>query len=157
MGSTPSCSHPIKDMALLSEVHPGNYVFYGVWTDLDIVVSVYQFILCRFQIEMTIMTKKKLLTNMQWTINNLLKSSRGSVCENANVRVSCSGHSLEFFLSAPWMICPGATPPLNSLKILLFLRTCLTWRISCCILHIWRANSRKCPGKEFPELTSENG
>lgn len=30
IGSTPSCSHPIKDMAQLSEVHPGNYVFYGV-------------------------------------------------------------------------------------------------------------------------------
>ncbi|KAJ8255311.1 hypothetical protein GJAV_G00203430 [Gymnothorax javanicus] len=30
IGSTPSCSHPIPDMALLSEVHPGNYVFYDV-------------------------------------------------------------------------------------------------------------------------------
>lgn len=29
IGSTPSCSHPVKDMAQLSEVHPGNYVFYG--------------------------------------------------------------------------------------------------------------------------------
>lgn len=29
IGSTPSCSHPIPDMALLDEVHPGNYVFYG--------------------------------------------------------------------------------------------------------------------------------
>uniref|UniRef100_A0A3B4B7T9 D-serine dehydratase-like domain-containing protein n=1 Tax=Periophthalmus magnuspinnatus TaxID=409849 RepID=A0A3B4B7T9_9GOBI len=28
IGSTPSCSHPVKDMAQLSEVHPGNYVFY---------------------------------------------------------------------------------------------------------------------------------
>ncbi|XP_056149621.1 D-serine dehydratase isoform X1 [Lampris incognitus] len=30
IGSTPSCSHPVKDMACLSEVHPGNYVFYDV-------------------------------------------------------------------------------------------------------------------------------
>ncbi|KAI1898322.1 hypothetical protein AGOR_G00071130 [Albula goreensis] len=30
IGSTPSCSHPVPDMALLSEVHPGNYVFYDV-------------------------------------------------------------------------------------------------------------------------------
>ncbi|KAJ8385093.1 hypothetical protein AAFF_G00193140 [Aldrovandia affinis] len=30
IGSTPSCSHPIPDMALLDEVHPGNYVFYDV-------------------------------------------------------------------------------------------------------------------------------
>ena len=29
IGSTPSCSHPVADMAMLSEVHPGNYVFYG--------------------------------------------------------------------------------------------------------------------------------
>lgn len=41
IGSTPSCSHPVKDMAQLSEVHPGNYVFYGVWVDVDVVVSVY--------------------------------------------------------------------------------------------------------------------
>lgn len=32
IGSTPSCSHPVKDMAQLSEVHPGNYVFYGVFS-----------------------------------------------------------------------------------------------------------------------------
>lgn len=30
IGSTPSCSHPVKNMAQLSEVHPGNYVFYDV-------------------------------------------------------------------------------------------------------------------------------
>lgn len=30
IGSTPSCSHPVEDMAQLSEVHPGNYTFYGV-------------------------------------------------------------------------------------------------------------------------------
>ncbi|XP_066543613.1 D-serine dehydratase [Amia ocellicauda] len=30
IGSTPSCSHPVPDMALLSEVHPGNYVFYDI-------------------------------------------------------------------------------------------------------------------------------
>ncbi|XP_048872543.1 D-threo-3-hydroxyaspartate dehydratase [Brienomyrus brachyistius] len=30
IGSTPSCSHPVQDMAQLSEVHPGNYVFYDV-------------------------------------------------------------------------------------------------------------------------------
>uniref|UniRef100_A0A665XEL5 Zgc:162816 n=1 Tax=Echeneis naucrates TaxID=173247 RepID=A0A665XEL5_ECHNA len=30
IGSTPSCSHPIKDMAQLSEVHPGNYAFFDV-------------------------------------------------------------------------------------------------------------------------------
>lgn len=29
IGSTPSCSHPVQDMAKLSEVHPGNFVFYG--------------------------------------------------------------------------------------------------------------------------------
>ncbi|KAG7227351.1 hypothetical protein INR49_000356 [Caranx melampygus] len=41
IGSTPSCSHPIKDMAQLSEVHPGNYVFYAnVFTK----VMVYYFI-----------------------------------------------------------------------------------------------------------------
>uniref|UniRef100_A0A8C5HVC7 D-serine dehydratase n=1 Tax=Gouania willdenowi TaxID=441366 RepID=A0A8C5HVC7_GOUWI len=28
IGSTPSCSHPVDDMSQLSEVHPGNYVFY---------------------------------------------------------------------------------------------------------------------------------
>ncbi|XP_064183616.1 D-serine dehydratase isoform X2 [Anguilla rostrata] len=30
IGSTPSCSQPVPDMAMLSEVHPGNYVFYDV-------------------------------------------------------------------------------------------------------------------------------
>uniref|UniRef100_A0A3Q3ME00 Uncharacterized LOC113134930 n=1 Tax=Mastacembelus armatus TaxID=205130 RepID=A0A3Q3ME00_9TELE len=30
IGSTPSCSHPVPDMAKLSEVHPGNYAFYDV-------------------------------------------------------------------------------------------------------------------------------
>ncbi|KAL0967027.1 hypothetical protein UPYG_G00303650 [Umbra pygmaea] len=30
IGSTPSCSQPVSDMAKLSEVHPGNYVFYDV-------------------------------------------------------------------------------------------------------------------------------
>ncbi|XP_078119767.1 D-serine dehydratase isoform X1 [Sander vitreus] len=30
IGSTPSCSYPVKDMAQLSEVHPGNYGFYDV-------------------------------------------------------------------------------------------------------------------------------
>ncbi|XP_067109776.1 D-serine dehydratase [Osmerus mordax] len=30
IGSTPSCSHPVTDMAKLSEVHPGNYTFYDV-------------------------------------------------------------------------------------------------------------------------------
>ncbi|TRY85993.1 hypothetical protein DNTS_032779, partial [Danionella cerebrum] len=30
IGSTPSCSHPVPDMAQLSEVHPGNYIFYDV-------------------------------------------------------------------------------------------------------------------------------
>lgn len=39
IGSTPSCSHPVKDMGQLSEVHPGNYVFYGVW--VDAVVALY--------------------------------------------------------------------------------------------------------------------
>lgn len=34
IGSTPSCSHPVKDMARLSEVHPGNYVFYGAYTKI---------------------------------------------------------------------------------------------------------------------------
>lgn len=34
IGSTPSCSHPVTDMALLSEVHPGNYVFYDVQQSL---------------------------------------------------------------------------------------------------------------------------
>ncbi|XP_043921933.1 D-threo-3-hydroxyaspartate dehydratase-like isoform X1 [Protopterus annectens] len=28
IGSTPSCSHPVAEMAKLTEVHPGNYVFY---------------------------------------------------------------------------------------------------------------------------------
>ncbi|XP_048385777.1 D-serine dehydratase [Stegostoma tigrinum] len=30
IGSTPTCSHPIPDMARLSELHPGNYVFYDI-------------------------------------------------------------------------------------------------------------------------------
>ncbi|XP_067835033.1 D-serine dehydratase [Heptranchias perlo] len=30
IGSTPSCSHPIPDMGRLTELHPGNYVFYDV-------------------------------------------------------------------------------------------------------------------------------
>ncbi|TNM98057.1 hypothetical protein fugu_014303 [Takifugu bimaculatus] len=34
IGSTPSCSHPVKDMDQLSEVHPGNYVFYDVQQSL---------------------------------------------------------------------------------------------------------------------------
>ncbi|XP_036940079.1 D-threo-3-hydroxyaspartate dehydratase isoform X1 [Acanthopagrus latus] len=34
IGSTPSCSHPVKDMAQLSEVHPGNYGFYDVQQSL---------------------------------------------------------------------------------------------------------------------------
>ncbi|XP_054624421.1 D-threo-3-hydroxyaspartate dehydratase isoform X2 [Dunckerocampus dactyliophorus] len=34
IGSTPSCSHPVQDMAQLSEVHPGNYVFYDVQQSL---------------------------------------------------------------------------------------------------------------------------
>uniref|UniRef100_A0A8B9I2L2 Alanine racemase N-terminal domain-containing protein n=1 Tax=Anser brachyrhynchus TaxID=132585 RepID=A0A8B9I2L2_9AVES len=29
IGSTPSCSHPVPEMAELTEVHPGNYIFYG--------------------------------------------------------------------------------------------------------------------------------
>ncbi|XP_048366475.1 D-threo-3-hydroxyaspartate dehydratase-like [Sphaerodactylus townsendi] len=28
IGSTPSCSHPVPEMAKLQEVHPGNYIFY---------------------------------------------------------------------------------------------------------------------------------
>nr|XP_028606737.1 uncharacterized protein LOC114607579 isoform X1 [Podarcis muralis]XP_028606738.1 uncharacterized protein LOC114607579 isoform X1 [Podarcis muralis] len=28
IGSTPSCSHPVPEMAQLSEVHPGNFLFY---------------------------------------------------------------------------------------------------------------------------------
>lgn len=41
IGSTPSCSHPVKDMAQLSEVHPGNYAFYGAYTKIliDLVES----------------------------------------------------------------------------------------------------------------------
>ncbi|XP_068197228.1 D-serine dehydratase isoform X2 [Antennarius striatus] len=34
IGSTPSCSHPVKDMSRLSEVHPGNYVFYDMQQSL---------------------------------------------------------------------------------------------------------------------------
>ncbi|XP_022525263.2 D-threo-3-hydroxyaspartate dehydratase isoform X2 [Astyanax mexicanus] len=34
IGSTPSCSHPVPEMAMLSEVHPGNYVFYDVQQSL---------------------------------------------------------------------------------------------------------------------------
>ncbi|KAK3533335.1 hypothetical protein QTP70_017180 [Hemibagrus guttatus] len=34
IGSTPSCSHPVSDMAMLNEVHPGNYVFYDVQQSL---------------------------------------------------------------------------------------------------------------------------
>ncbi|XP_077160555.1 D-serine dehydratase-like isoform X2 [Paroedura picta] len=30
IGSTPSCSHPVPEMAALHEVHPGNYIFYDV-------------------------------------------------------------------------------------------------------------------------------
>lgn len=29
IGSTPSCSHPIPEMSQLTELHPGNYIFYG--------------------------------------------------------------------------------------------------------------------------------
>lgn len=39
IGSTPSCSHPVKEMAQLSEVHPGNYVFYG-----DVLLSFCKFV-----------------------------------------------------------------------------------------------------------------
>ncbi|XP_061694439.1 D-serine dehydratase isoform X2 [Syngnathoides biaculeatus] len=34
IGSTPSCSHPVQEMAQLSEVHPGNYIFYDVQQSL---------------------------------------------------------------------------------------------------------------------------
>ncbi|XP_062998701.1 D-serine dehydratase-like [Elgaria multicarinata webbii] len=30
IGSTPSCSHPVPEMGKISEVHPGNYIFYDV-------------------------------------------------------------------------------------------------------------------------------
>ncbi|XP_064019009.1 D-serine dehydratase-like [Pogoniulus pusillus] len=30
IGSTPSCSHPVPEMSLLTEVHPGNYLFYDL-------------------------------------------------------------------------------------------------------------------------------
>ncbi|XP_042332385.1 D-threo-3-hydroxyaspartate dehydratase-like isoform X2 [Sceloporus undulatus] len=30
IGSTPSCSRPVPEMAKLTEVHPGNYIFYDV-------------------------------------------------------------------------------------------------------------------------------
>ncbi|XP_054847985.1 D-threo-3-hydroxyaspartate dehydratase-like [Eublepharis macularius] len=30
IGSTPTCSHPVPEMAQLHEVHPGNYIFYDV-------------------------------------------------------------------------------------------------------------------------------
>lgn len=39
IGSTPSCSQPVKDMAQLSEVHPGNYVFYGGCTEAFIYLT----------------------------------------------------------------------------------------------------------------------
>uniref|UniRef100_A0A8C3BBC9 D-serine dehydratase n=1 Tax=Cairina moschata TaxID=8855 RepID=A0A8C3BBC9_CAIMO len=29
IGSTPSCSHPVPEMSELTELHPGNYIFYG--------------------------------------------------------------------------------------------------------------------------------
>ncbi|KAM6422448.1 D-serine dehydratase-like [Rhynochetos jubatus] len=30
IGSTPSCSHPVPEMAQLTEIHPGNYLFYDL-------------------------------------------------------------------------------------------------------------------------------
>nr|XP_038030770.1 D-threo-3-hydroxyaspartate dehydratase-like [Anas platyrhynchos]XP_038030771.1 D-threo-3-hydroxyaspartate dehydratase-like [Anas platyrhynchos] len=30
IGSTPSCSHPVPEMSELTEVHPGNYIFYDL-------------------------------------------------------------------------------------------------------------------------------
>uniref|UniRef100_A0A8C5JCC3 D-serine dehydratase-like domain-containing protein n=1 Tax=Junco hyemalis TaxID=40217 RepID=A0A8C5JCC3_JUNHY len=30
IGSTPSCSHPVPEMSQLTEVHPGNYLFYDL-------------------------------------------------------------------------------------------------------------------------------
>nr|XP_021156373.1 uncharacterized protein LOC102098018 [Columba livia] len=30
MGSTPSCSHPVPEMSQLTELHPGNYLFYDL-------------------------------------------------------------------------------------------------------------------------------
>ncbi|XP_015708445.1 D-threo-3-hydroxyaspartate dehydratase-like isoform X2 [Coturnix japonica] len=30
IGSTPSCSHPIPEMSQLTELHPGNYIFYDL-------------------------------------------------------------------------------------------------------------------------------
>ncbi|XP_053916580.1 D-threo-3-hydroxyaspartate dehydratase isoform X1 [Cuculus canorus] len=30
IGSTPSCSHPVPEMAQLTELHPGNYIFYDL-------------------------------------------------------------------------------------------------------------------------------
>ena len=40
-------------------------------------------------------------SNMHWTQDILLKLSRGAVCQNANVWVSCSQLALERFLPAP--------------------------------------------------------
>ncbi|XP_061587340.1 D-serine dehydratase [Cololabis saira] len=34
IGSTPSCSHPVPEMAELDELHPGNYIFYDVQQSL---------------------------------------------------------------------------------------------------------------------------
>lgn len=36
IGSTPSCSHPVPEMAQLTELHPGNYLFYGEWVGTPI-------------------------------------------------------------------------------------------------------------------------
>ena len=43
------------------------------------------------------------------------------------------------------MIYPDANPCLNVPDIFLLLLMCLTWIISCCVLHMWWAKSGKCP------------
>ena len=48
----------------------------------------------------------RMLSHMQWTPDNLLKSSEGAVCGNANVRFSDNRHTLKFLQPAPLVRTP---------------------------------------------------
>ncbi|XP_026543475.1 uncharacterized protein LOC113425518 [Notechis scutatus] len=68
IGSTPSCSHPVPAMGELSEVHPGNYIFYDVQQTLigscqpeDVAVRVWTRVIGHYP------DRNQLLVDCGWT------------------------------------------------------------------------------------------
>ena len=72
----------------------------------------------------------KLLSDMHWTLHILLAFPTGAVREETNVRGSCSRRFPEVFVSKE-------VPQ----TVFLLLWTRLTLTTSCCVLHMWKANS----------------